>query len=85
MDCFLYKTKAKLQLLTEWDKLALFEQNLRGGVSFINERHTRAGFSKKLQKHVVLLYLGKSSLYLQHLSIFIYSMIIPLQMKITYT
>jgi hypothetical protein len=61
LDCFLYKTKAQIKLLTD-DTYFLFEQNIRGGVSFIAERHCETGFSEELQKNVHLLLLDENNL-----------------------
>lgn len=73
LDCFLYNTKAKVQLLTDWDKQAIFEQNLKGGVSFIAERHCLAEYDEKTRKHTVLLYLDENNLYVRIYYIFFIS------------
>ncbi len=38
-DCMLKMTKVKIDLLNEVDQILFIEQNIRGGVSYINQRH----------------------------------------------
>ena len=46
-DIFLYKSKTKIELLTDIDKLKFFEEGIRGGLSFVSERFTDTRKSKK--------------------------------------
>ena len=46
-DIFLYKSKTKIELLTDIDKLKFFEEGIRGGLSFASERFTDTRESKK--------------------------------------
>ena len=39
-DIFLYKSKTKIKLLTDVDKMKFFEDGIRGGLSFASERLT---------------------------------------------
>jgi len=38
-DCMLKSTKVQMELLTDVDMILMVEQNIRGGVSYINQRH----------------------------------------------
>jgi len=52
-DIFLYKSKTKIELLTDIDKLKFFEEGIRGGLSFASERFTDTRESKKTMFHWV--------------------------------
>jgi hypothetical protein len=38
-DCMLRLTKVEIELLHDVDQILFIEQNIRGGVSYINQRH----------------------------------------------
>ena len=52
-DIFLHKSKTKIQLLSDKDKLKFFEDGIRGGLSFASERLTDARKSGKTMFHWV--------------------------------
>ena len=56
-DIFLYKSKTKIELLTDIDKLKFFEEGIRGGLSFASERFTDTRESKKTMFHWVIFFL----------------------------
>ena len=39
----LKSTKVKIDLLTDYDQILFIEQNIRGGMSYINQRYCSAG------------------------------------------
>ena len=52
-DIFLYKSKTKIQLLSDVKKLKFFEDGIRGGLSFASERFTDTRKSGKAMFHWV--------------------------------
>ena len=42
----LKSTKVEIELLTDIDQILFVEQNIRGGMSYINQRYCRSGESK---------------------------------------
>ena len=52
-DIFLYKSKTKIKLLTDIDKVKFFEEGIRGGLSFASERFTDTRESGKTMFHWV--------------------------------
>jgi len=52
-DIFLYKSKTKIKLLTDIDKVKFFEEGIRGGLSFASERFTDTRGSGKTMFHWV--------------------------------
>ena len=40
-DCMLRQTNVKIELLADVDQIMFIEQNIRGGVSYINQRHCK--------------------------------------------
>ena len=56
-DIFLYKSKTKIELLTDIDKLKFFEEGIRGGLSFASERFTDTRESKKTMFHWVIFFI----------------------------
>jgi hypothetical protein len=45
-DCFLYSTKTELELLSDVDKVIFIENSIRGGMSYIAKRYSKAGWHK---------------------------------------
>ncbi len=70
-DCCLKTLTSPIQLMHDPDMILMMEQNIRGGVSFINERHVRTpnytktkeneNIDSKIQNH--LLYIDANNLY----------------------
>jgi hypothetical protein len=57
-DVMLKTTKVRIETLSDIDMVMFFEQNIRGGVSFINQRHCKATTSnQEVDEHVDILYL----------------------------
>ena len=56
-DIFLYKSKTKIELLTDVDKMKFFEDGIRGGLSFASERLTDTRRSGKTMFHWVNFFL----------------------------
>ena len=56
-DIFLYKSKTKIELLTDVDKMKFFENGIRGGLSFASERLTDTRRSGKTMFHWVNIFL----------------------------
>ena len=52
-DIFLYKSKTKIQLLSDVNQLKIFEDGIRGGLSFASERFTDTRKSGKTMFHWV--------------------------------
>ena len=52
-DIFLYKSKTKIQLLSDESQLKFFEDGIRGGLSFASERLTDTRTSGKTMFHWV--------------------------------
>ena len=52
-DIFLYKSKTKIQLLSDESQLKFFEDGIRGGLSFASERLTDIRTSGKTMFHWV--------------------------------
>ena len=55
-DISLYKSKTKIKLLTDVDKMEFFEDGIRGGLSFASERLTDTRKSGKTMFHWVNLF-----------------------------
>jgi hypothetical protein len=43
LDMMLKSTKVEIELLTDVDQILFVEQNIRGGMSYINQRYCRGG------------------------------------------
>ena len=56
-DVMLKTTKVKIEKISDPDMLMFFEQNIRGGVSFINQRHCKSGLQPDKEEYVDMLYL----------------------------
>ena len=54
-DSMLKLTKVEIELMTDPDMLLFFEQSIRGGVSFINQRHCKV--KEKEDDHVDMIYI----------------------------
>ena len=50
-DIFLYKTKMKIELISDEDKLKFFEDAIRGGLSYASERLTDTRVTGKTLMH----------------------------------
>jgi hypothetical protein len=57
LDCALKREKLRLELMTDIDQLLFVENNIRGGLSFVNQRHAEKTETKDL------LYLDFNNLY----------------------
>lgn len=57
-DVMLKTTRVKIEQITDLDMMMFFEDNIRGGVSFINQRHCKATSSNKaIDEHIEMLYI----------------------------
>ena len=61
-DCMLRSTEVEIELLTDIDKILFIENNIRGGVSFINQRHCKLGVDAKGFK-TTMAYIDANNLY----------------------
>jgi hypothetical protein len=61
-DVMLKMTNVEIEHMTDYSMILFFEKSLRGGSSYINQRHSSAG-QNQMGKFVEMLYLDANNLY----------------------